>query len=120
MLRAYDRRRMRSKLMLAGVLAIAGACSNPREQLTVEGRSVKVFNDSREAWNGVEIWVNDHYRVTRERIVPDEQFVVPLESFVAGFGQRFPRDQRVNGIEVTATDESGDLVRLVFGSGRRR
>jgi hypothetical protein len=40
--------------------------------------------------------------------------------FVAGFGQRFPRDQQVTGIEVTATGESGDRVRMIWGNGRRR
>jgi hypothetical protein len=88
--------------------------------LTLEGRIITVFNDSGETWKGVEIWVNDHYRVTRDAIVPDERFVVPLESFVAGFGQRFTRNQQVSGIEVTATDASGDPVRLVWGAGRRR
>ncbi|MGH8186338.1 MAG: hypothetical protein ACREUC_07225 [Steroidobacteraceae bacterium] len=115
---------MRSKPVLArAALAgavLAGACATPPERLTLEGRTITVFNDSGEAWKGVEIWVNDHYRVTRETIVPDERFQVSLESFAAGFGQRFPRDQSVDGIEITATDESGDPVRLVYGSGRRR
>lgn len=99
---------------------LAAACSTPPERLTLEGRTITIFNDSAEAWKAVEIWVNDHYRVTRETIVPGERFGVPLESFVAGFGQRFGREQRVNGIEVTATDASGDAVRLVWGTGRRR
>lgn len=114
---------MRSKQAIRGALAIAlllAACSTPPEPLTVEGRTLKVFNASGEAWKGVEIWVNDHYRVTREAIAADERFVVPLETFVAGFGQRFPASQRVNGIELTATDASGDAVRLVWGAGRRR
>jgi hypothetical protein len=115
---------MRSKLAIAAACTIAaalcGACSAPPERLTLEGRTITVLNDSGEAWKGVEVWVNDHYRVTRDVMAPDERFVVPLESFVAGFGQRFPRAQRVNGIEVTATDASGDPVRLVWGSGRRR
>jgi hypothetical protein len=108
----------------AFLLAVAGAmlavaCSRP-EQLVIEGRQITVFNDSGEAWRSVEIWVNDHYRVTRDTIVPGERFVVPLEAFVAGFGQRFTRNQHVTGIEVTATDASGDPVRLVWGKGRRR
>ena len=110
---------MRSKLAIAGALLV-GACSTPPERLTLEGRTITVFNDSGEAWKGVEIWVNDHYRVTRDTMAADERFVVPLESFVAGFGQRFTREQRVNGIEVTATDARGDPVRVVWGTGRRR
>ena len=104
--------------VIAAVLACA--CSRAPEPLTIEGRTITVFNDSGTRWTGIEIWVNDHYRVTRDAMLPDERFVVPLESFVAGFGQRFPRDQRVSGIEVTATNSSGDPVRLVWGTGRRR
>ena len=116
---------MRSKTVpgvVAAVLVAAGvtACSERPEQLDVQGRTVTVFNDSGEAWNGVEIWVNDHYRVTRPTIEPGEKFTVGLESFVAGFGQRVPSNQMVNGIEVTATDASGDPIRLVRGAGRRR
>jgi hypothetical protein len=114
---------MRSTLVLAlaaFAIAAAGACSTPPERLTLEGRTITVFNDSREAWKSVEIWVNDHYRVTRDTMAPNERFVVPLETFVAGFGQRFTGNQRVSGIEVTATDESGDPVRIVWGTGRRR
>ena len=115
---------MRSKIAVARACVItalfAAACSTPPERLTLEGRTITIFNDSDEAWKAVEIWVNDHYRVTRDAIVPGERFAVPLESFVAGFGQRFRREQHVSGIEVTATDASGDPVRLVWGAGRRR
>jgi hypothetical protein len=110
---------MRSKLVLLALL-LAAACAPRPEQLTLEGRTITVYNDSGEAWKAVEVWVNDHYRVTRETIAAEERFVVPLESFVAGFGQRFAASQRVTGIEVTATDASGDPVRLTWGSGRRR
>ena len=95
-------------------------CSTPPERLALEGRAVVVFNDSDGAWTHVEIWVNDHFRVTRESIAPGERFVAPLETFVAGFGQRFPRDRRVDGIEVTAAAADGDRVRLTWGQGRRQ
>ncbi len=115
---------MRSKDAFARICVLAAlfaaACSTPPQRLTLEGRTITIFNDSAEAWKAVEIWVNDHYRVTRDAIAPGERFVVPLESFVAGFGQRFRREQQVSGIEVTATDASGAAVRLVWGTGRRR
>ena len=110
---------MRSKLILLAVLLVGG-CSPPPERLTLEGRQITIYNDSGEPWKAVEVWINDHYRVTRDRIAAEERFVVPLESFVAGFGQRFARNQQVTGIEVTATDESGDPVKLTWGNGRRR
>ena len=116
---------MRSKpLSLVGAALMLAAsplgCSDPPERLDLEGRTITVFNDSGETWKGIEIWVNDHYRVTRDAIAPGEKFTVQLESFVAGFGQRFPANQMVNGIEVTATDASGDPIKLVRGTGRRR
>ena len=115
---------MRSKTVFARACVVtavvAAACSTPPERLTLEGRTITILNDSDEGWKAVEIWVNDHYRVTREAIAPGERFAVPLESFVAGFGQRFRAGQHVSGIEVTATDASGDAVRLVWGTGRRR
>jgi hypothetical protein len=110
---------MRSKLIVLAVV-LAGACSPRPERLTLEGRQITIYNDSGEPWTAVEVWVNDHYRVTRETIAAEERFVVPLESFVAGFGQRFARNQQVTGIEVTATDDSGDPVKLTWGNGRRR
>jgi hypothetical protein len=99
---------------------LVAACSPPPERLKVEGRTVTVFNDSDRAWQSIEIWVNDHYRVTRDAIAPGERFQAPLTAFVAGFGQRFPQNQQVSGVEVTATDSAGEKVRLVFGSGRRQ
>lgn len=114
---------MPSKRALVLVLlasAAAAACSTPPERLTIDGRAIALYNDSGETWSGVEIWVNDHYRVTRDVVAPGERFDVPLETFVAGFGQRFRRDQPVTGIEVTATDAGGDPVRIVWGTGRRR
>src|SRR5688500_5887650 len=94
---AYDRRQMRSKLVCLVLLLAAGACSPGPERLTLEGRQITVYNDSGEPWKTVEVWVNDHYRVTRDSIAAEERFVVPLESFVAGFGQRFTRNQQVTG-----------------------
>jgi len=108
---------------LLAILALAGqACSSdPPKDIVVEGRALAVVNHSTEAWDNVEIWLNDHYRVTRSRMQPGERFDVPLNAFVAGFGQRFsPGRQVTRGIEVTATTRSGHAVRLVWGEGRRR
>jgi hypothetical protein len=110
---------MRSKALMLGLLACA-ACAERPERLQVNDRTVILFNDSRREWRSVEIWLNDHYRVTRDRMAPGERFTVPLDVFVAGFGQRFARNQQVRGIEVTATDSAGEPVRLVYGERRRR
>ena len=112
---------MSSKLAAAAAAAVlVSACAPRPERLHVDGRTVTVYNDSGREWRSVEIWVNDYYRLTRETIAPGERFQAPLNMFVAGFGQRFPPQQQVTGIEVTATDSAGAAVRLVLGSGRRR
>ena len=110
---------MRSKAVLV-LLAAAVACATPPERLQVSGRTVTLFNDTGREWRAVEVWLNDHYRVTRDRMAPGERFTIPLDAFVAGRGQRFERHQQVTGIEVTANDGSGDPVRIVWGHGRRR
>ena len=113
------------RAVVCGVLlaaAQAAACSHdaPRP-IRVDGQTITVENQSPEAWENVEIWLNDHYRVTRSRMPAGERFDVPLNAFVAGFGQRFvPGRQVVKGIEVTATARGGQAVRLVWGEGRRR
>jgi hypothetical protein len=40
-------------------------------------------------WQGVEIWLNHHFRVTPANIPPRGVFEAPLDVFVAGYGQRF-------------------------------
>jgi len=106
--------------MLLVVLALGAACTPKPEQVSVKGHTITLFNDSRETWNSVEVWVNDHYRATRETIAPGERFVMPADRLQAGFGQRFAENQQITGVEVTATDASGDPVKIVWGNGRRR
>ena len=122
-----DRRcRVRDRVAwLAGVVVVAlflSACSGTEpEPIVVEGRVLTVQNLTSEDWLAVEIWLNNHYRVTRAAMPAGERFGVPLDTFVAGFGQRFnPARQTVQGIEVTATTAGGKPVRLVWGEGRKR
>lgn len=114
----------RSTAWLLVTLALSGsvaACQEARRPIRVDSRVLTVENTSNAEWVQVEIWLNDHYRVTRPRMPPGERLDVPLDAFVAGFGQRFdPRRQVVRGVEVTATTESGSPVTLVWGGGRRR
>ena len=48
-----------------------------------------VSNDSSSDWSNVEIWLNTYYRVTTAKVPAGGRFQVPLDTFVAGFGQRF-------------------------------
>ena len=105
--------------LLMGLALVLSACSSdPPPAITVTAQAITVENQSPEPWDNVEIWLNDHYRVTRSRMVAGERFGVPLNAFVAGFGQRFvPVRQVVKGIEVTAT--TGKRADRPAGVGRR-
>ncbi|MEW5982856.1 MAG: hypothetical protein AB1806_10860 [Acidobacteriota bacterium] len=109
-------------VLAACVLTAAAACrAEVRRPIVVDGNTLTLENQTADEWRGVEIWLNDHYRVTKPVMPPGERFVVPLDAFVAGFGQRFnSKRQIVQGIEVTATNARGEPVRLVHGHGRRR
>jgi hypothetical protein len=112
--------------VVVGLAVTAGAgataCrTQPAEPITFADRSVVVENLTSEEWQNVEVWLNDHYRVTRSRMPPGERFNIPFSMFVAGFGQRFdPARQPIRGVEVNATSAGGRPVRLVWGTGRRR
>jgi hypothetical protein len=99
---------------------LLGACSEPREPIVVQRTALILDNQSSSEWTGIEIWVNDHYRVTYSALAPGGRLNVPLSSFVAGFGQRFPIGTNVFGVEVTAKASGGEPVRLIWGKGRRR
>jgi hypothetical protein len=102
-------------------LAAAACRKPPAEPITFEGRAIVVANLTTEEWQNVEVWLNDHYRVTRSRMLPGERFSIPFSAFVAGFGQRFDAAaQPIRGVEVNALSPAGKPVRVVWGAGRRR
>ena len=104
-------------------LAVAGAACSGREEprpILVEGSTVTVQNLTPDGWRGVEVWLNYQYRVTKPSMPAGERFGIPLNAFVAGFGQRFdPRRQVVQTIQVIAKTKSGAAVDLMYGSGAR-
>jgi hypothetical protein len=117
-----DRRaRLLARVCLALACVIAGRCAEERPAILVQDTSISVENQGREAWSNLEIWLNDHYRVTARTLEPGGRLIVPLDAFVAGYGQRFDRRRQTPfGIEVTAREASGREARLVWGKGRRR
>jgi hypothetical protein len=100
---------------------MAACRTAPAPPIAVSGRTLTVQNQTTAEWRNVEVWVNDHYRVTKSVMPAGERFAIPLTAFVAGFGQRFnPARQVVQGVEVTASTKDGKQVKLVLGRGRRR
>ena len=106
-------------LIVVVFVAAAAACSgdDPPQPIAVQGRVLWVHNLGGEGWRDVEVWLNTHYRVTRARMPAGERFGMPLDTFVAGYGQRFnPARQVVQRIEVRARTEAGAPVRVVWGN----
>ena len=97
------------------------ACGQePPPPIRVDERIIRVENHTAQPWSNVEVWVNDHYRVTRASVAPGERLEIPLDVFVAGFGQRFNvKRTAVKGVQVIATG-NGEPIRLVWGSTHRR
>jgi hypothetical protein len=113
---------MRASLSLAAAVAVVllSSCATKPEPIRLEGRWVWVENQTTDAWNDVEVWVNDHYRVTRSTIEPGERFQIPLDAFVAGFGQRFnPAQQHVAGVLIVARTADKPL-RIEWGTVKRK
>jgi hypothetical protein len=110
---------MSKRLVLAGMMiAMAqwlGACREiPRDPLELERGQLTVHNRTDEEWRDVEIWLNRQFRVTRPVIAPDEEFRVHVNSFTAGFGQRFDFNRMlVKDLRLTAKRPNGESLELV-------
>ena len=108
-----------SRIVLAGLVvvvaaALAAGCSEPpKDPMTLEGNRLTVDNRTTRDWNGVEIWLNRHYRVTTPSIPASGRFQVQLDSFVAGFGQRFDwRRQQIVDLRLVAKEPDGKAVEI--------
>jgi hypothetical protein len=99
---------------LAGALAAGAACRQlPDEPLKLERNILTVDNRSNQDWNRVEIWLNTYYRVTTPRVPAGSRFQAPLDTFVAGFGQRFDfRRAQIRDLRLTATLADGTPLEI--------
>ena len=72
-----------------------------------------VDNQSSRDWTHVEIWLNTYYRVTAPLIASGGRAQVPLDTFVAGFGQRFNyRRAQITDLRLTATLPDGKPIEV--------
>jgi len=69
--------------------AAAGCRTPPDEPLKLERNLLTVDNRSSRDWTNVEIWLNTYYRITTSSVPAGGRLQAPLDTFVAGFGQRF-------------------------------
>jgi hypothetical protein len=85
----------------------------PAEPLKLDGNMLTVDNRSTSDWNNVEIWLNRNHSVRRPSIAAGERLQVPLDAFVAGFGQRFDyRRTQITDLRLKAKLPDGTPLEL--------
>jgi len=106
---------LRRLIVGAAIAVTAAGCSSKRveDPLQLEGNLLTVENRSSQEWTAVEIWLNTHYRVTTNSIPSGGRFQVPLDAFVAGFGQRFNfKRQQIVDLRLAAKLPDGQTLAL--------
>ena len=120
--------------IIALAVAASAACSErPSDPLQLDRNILTVDNRTSSDWTDVEIWLNTYYRITVRSIPATSRFQAPLDTFVAGFGQRFNfhstqvRDLRLTGklpdgkpFELKKQFEGGGLAGALGGVGGKR
>jgi hypothetical protein len=97
-------------LMIAGCRDKAAA-----QPLKLEGNMLTVDNRSADDWTKIDIWLNRNHRVMVPKIPAGGRLQVPLDSFVAGFGQRFDFHRtQVTDVRLTATLPDGKPLELIM------
>jgi hypothetical protein len=104
-------------LAAGAILVVAGlepGCSPPpSDPLQLDGNLLTVRNQTSNEWLHVEIWLNTYYRQTTDLIPPRGVYQAPLDTFVAGFGQRFNfRRMQVRDLRLTARTADGKPFEL--------
>jgi hypothetical protein len=105
---------MRALLVVTAFATIVAGCSKPApDPLQLERNMLTVDNRSSSDWSNVEIWLNTYYRVTTSSIPAGSRFQATLDTFVAGFGQRFDfRRAQVVDLRLTAKLPDGTPLEL--------
>jgi hypothetical protein len=98
--------------LTAGAFAV-GCSRPPSRPIQLQRNLLTVDNRTSRDWVGVEIWINQQYRVTVPKIAARSRFSTTLDVFVAGFGQRFDRQrQRIDDLRLKAREPDGTPVEI--------
>jgi hypothetical protein len=101
-------------LVLLAFAIVACARKPPIEPLKLDGNMLTIDNRSANDWTGVEIWLNRNHSVRMASIPAGGRVQVPLDTFVAGFGQRFNyRRTQITDLRLKATLPDGTPVEVV-------
>jgi hypothetical protein len=101
--------------VLAAALAVTSGCASgrPADPLQLDRNMLTVDNRTSEDWSNVEIWLNSYFRITVPSIPAKSRFQAPLDTFVAGFGQRFNfHSMQVKDLRLTAKLPDGRPLEL--------
>ena len=99
--------------LVALVLAATGCRTIEPDPITLERNMLTVDNRTPQDWKHVEIWINTSYRVTASSVPAKSRFQAPLDTFVAGFGQRFDYHRApIKDLRLTATLPDGSPFEL--------
>jgi hypothetical protein len=102
------------------IVALATACSVPKDAIVVEEGMIVVENLTAREWRNVRITLNDHFGGSVPVLEPGGRLNAPLSQFQTGLGQKFDRGrQSVFKVEVTATEPDGKPVTLTWAGDRR-
>ena len=100
-------------LLALAALGAAGCTKVPEDPLKLERNMLTVSNQSSNDWTNVEVWLNTYYRVTTSSVRAGSRFQAPLDTFVAGFGQRFDfHRMQVRDLRLTAKLPDGTPFEL--------
>ncbi len=105
---------LRAAVVVLGACVLAAGCSKVSpEVLQLDRNILTVDNRTSNDWTNVEIWLNTYYRVTVRSIPALSRFQAPLDTFVAGFGQRFDyRRTQINDLRLNATLPDGKPIAI--------
>jgi hypothetical protein len=105
----------------ATLLCLSLACTSPPpiDPLRLEGNRLTVNNRTPDAWNDVEIKINQQYRVVVPQILPGQRFDATLEAFLDVYGNHFRyAHQQIKDVRLTAKLPSGQPVDLAMDFSR--
>ena len=100
---------------LIALIAIA-ACARkpPVEPLKLDGNLLTIDNRSSSEWKDVEVRLNKNHTIRVASIPAGGRMQVPLDAFVAGFGQRFNyKRTQITDLRLTAKLPDGTPLEVV-------
>jgi hypothetical protein len=104
----------RAAVALMAIAIVACARKPPIEPLKLDGNLLTIDNRSGNDWTGVEVWLNRNHSVRMASIPAGGRVQVPLDAFVAGFGQRFNyRRTQITDLRLKAKLPDGTPVEVV-------